>query len=79
MIASARLSKMPKIRPCAHDGTGSRAAPITKPIAKRLRNAAVNAAVLSANGSGIIEPADRNAINETANRTMEKWRHHSLP
>ena len=58
MMASGRLSRMPKIRPCAHAGTGKRAAPITKPIAKRLRKAPINAALLSGNESGIIEAAD---------------------
>ena len=37
MMASGRLSRTPKIRPCAHDGTGRRAAPMTKPMANRLR------------------------------------------
>lgn len=58
MMASGRLSRTPKIRPCAHDGTGRRAAPITKPIAKRLRKALSNAALLSGKDKGIIEAAE---------------------
>ena len=58
IIASGRLSRTPKIRPCAHDGIGIRAAPMTKPIAKRLRNAPISAALLSENDNGIIEAAD---------------------
>jgi len=58
MIASGKLSRTPKIRPCAHDGTGRRAAPMTNPIAKRLRNAPISAALLSEKDNGIIEAAD---------------------
>ena len=50
IIASGRLSKIPKTRPCAHGGNGRCAAPMTKPIAKRFRNAPVSAAVLSGEG-----------------------------
>ena len=59
IIASGRLSKIPKTRPCAHGGNGRCAAPMTKPIANRFRNAPVSAAVLSEKDNGIIETAER--------------------
>ena len=58
IMASGRLSRTPKIRPCAHDGTGRCAEPMTKPIAKRLRKAPINAALLFENDKGIIEAAE---------------------
>src|SRR5689334_10890621 len=58
MIASGRLSRIPKIKPLAQFGSGRRAAPMTKPIAKRFRNAPVKAAVLSLKVSGNIDAAE---------------------
>src|SRR5882672_943831 len=47
------------MRPLAQPGSGRRAAPITKPMEKRLRKAPARAAFLSGNSSGIIEAAER--------------------
>ena len=58
MIASGKLSNIPKTKPVAQFGKGSRAAPMTKPIAKRFKNAPVKAAVLSVKLSGNIDAAD---------------------
>src|SRR5215208_1177610 len=59
MMASGKLSSSPKINPLAHRGSGSRAAPITNPMANRFRNAPIKAAVLSAKVSGSIDAADK--------------------
>src|SRR5215218_2592727 len=59
MMASGKLSNSPKINPLAHPGSGSRAAPITNPMANRFRNAPIKAAVLSAKVSGSIDAADK--------------------
>jgi hypothetical protein len=59
MMASGRLRRMPKISPYAQPGRGSRDAPMTKPMAKRFRNAPARAADLSSKLSGSIEAADR--------------------
>ena len=45
-------------RTAKEDGNGKRAAPMTNPIAKRLRKAPINAAFLSGNDKGTIEAAD---------------------
>src|SRR5947207_1560373 len=59
MIASAKLSKRPNVKPTAHPGQSRRTAPITNPIEKRLMNAPSNAARLSENSNGIMLAADR--------------------
>src|SRR5215208_2837713 len=59
MMASGKLSSSPKINPFPHPGSGSRAAPITNPMANRFRNAPIKAAVLSAKVSGSIDAADK--------------------
>ena len=58
MMASARLSRTPIMKPLSHPGHGNATAPITNPMEKRLMNAPSRAALLSGNVSGSIEAAD---------------------
>ena len=58
MMASARLSRTPIMKPLSHPGHGNATAPITNPMEKRLMNAQAGLLFLSGNVSGSIEAAD---------------------
>jgi hypothetical protein len=58
MIASGRLSKSPNAKPIAQPGQASTIQPMTTPMPKRFKNAPVNAAYLSGNDKGNIDPAE---------------------
>ena len=68
MIASGRLISSPTINPFAQLGNRRSLEPIKNPIAKRLANAAVKAAVLSSKCNGII--SNTSTIPKTTPHTM---------
>ncbi len=72
MIASGRLRRIPKKSPMIHPGHGSAATAITKPIAKRFKNAPIIAVPeLDVSSCGETEEEARKNIQDAVRGFLE--------